>query len=287
LPYCPLVLVMTDVVQRFGERLAVAGVSLQLLRGEVFGLLGPNGAGKTTTIRMAMGLLRPTSGTVEYEGIGSPHDPQVRRHLGVAPQRLALYERLSAQEHLLYFGSLYGLRGAKLQTRAHEVLERVGLVDRRHEQVGAFSGGMQRRLNLASALLHEPKVLLLDEPTAGVDPQSRNSILELVGSLRDGGTTVLYTTHYMEEAQRLCDRVGIIDQGQLCDVGTVDELIHRHGGNSALILERADGHERREVEHLTPALVAAAAEPGLTGLRVEKPSLEAVFLNLTGRRLRD
>jgi len=146
---------------------------------------------------------------------------------------------------------------------------------------------MQRRLNLASALLHEPKVLLLDEPTAGVDPQSRNAILELVGSLRDGGTTVLYTTHYMEEAQRLCDRVGIIDQGLLCDVGTIEELIARHGGKSAIILELPEGEERREVDHLAPALLQAASQTGLIGLRVEKPSLEAVFLNLTGKSLRD
>jgi ABC-2 type transport system ATP-binding protein len=281
---------ITDLRKSFGAIRAVDGVSLEVRKGEVFGLLGPNGAGKSTTINMAMGLLAPDSGTIELEGVGSPRDPAVRRHLGLAPQAIALYEGLTAAENLHFFASLYGLRDSKRRVAA--MLELVGLGPRGNDHVAGFSGGMQRRLNLAAALLHDPPLLLLDEPTAGVDPQSRNSILDTVRTLAKEGRTVIYTTHYMEEAQRICDRVGVIDHGKLLDVGTVDELIRRHGGDSEVIVERGNaenGHaeERLVTKEPLAEISAALAKGDVTSVRVERPTLESVFLHLTGRSLRD
>ncbi len=281
---------LTDLRKSFGSVRAVDGLSLSIHTGEVFGLLGPNGAGKSTTISMAMGLMRPDSGTVELEGRGSPLDPKVRRKLGLAPQAIALYEGLSANENLLFFARLYGLPDAK--RRAAEVLELVGLSQRARDRVGGYSGGMQRRLNLAVALLHNPPLLMLDEPTAGVDPQSRNSILELVRTLAKNGCTIVYTTHYMEEAQKLCDRVGVIDNGKLLDIGTVAELVARHGGDSSVIVERAGTNATNTEERITTTdplreISAALARGDVRGVRVERPTLESVFLHLTGRSLRD
>lgn len=281
---------ITDLHKSFGAIRAVDGVSLEVRKGEVFGLLGPNGAGKSTTINMAMGLLAPDSGAIELEGLGSPRDPSVRRHLGLAPQAIALYEGLTASENLHFFASLYGLRDAKRRVAA--MLELVGLGPRGNDLVAGFSGGMQRRLNLAAALLHDPPLLLLDEPTAGVDPHSRNSILDTVRTLAKEGRTVIYTTHYMEEAQRICDRVGVIDHGKLLDVGTVDELIRRHGGDSEVIVERGNaenGHaeERLVTKEPLAEISAALAKGDVTSVRVERPTLESVFLHLTGRSLRD
>ncbi|MCE9620614.1 MAG: ABC transporter ATP-binding protein [Planctomycetes bacterium] len=281
---------LTDLRKSFGSVRAVDGLSLEIRTGEVFGLLGPNGAGKSTTISMAMGLLRPDSGTVELVGAGSPMDPEVRRKLGLAPQAIALYGNLSANENLLFFARLYGLADAK--SRVAEVLELVGLSARAKDHVSGYSGGMQRRLNLAVALLHKPPLLLLDEPTAGVDPQSRNSILDLVRTLAKGGCTIVYTTHYMEEAQKLCDRVGVIDNGKLLDVGTVAELVSRHGGDSAVVVERSNGNgEAAEERVLTKdplrEISSALARGDVSGVRVERPTLESVFLSLTGRSLRD
>lgn len=281
---------LTDLRKSFGSVRAVDGLSLAVHAGEVFGLLGPNGAGKSTTIAMAMGLVRPDSGTVMLEGAGSPLDPHVRRKLGLAPQAIALYEDLSANENLLFFARLYGLPNAK--RRAAEVLELVGLSQRAGDRVGGYSGGMQRRLNLAVALLHDPPLLMLDEPTAGVDPQSRNSILELVRTLATKGCTIVYTTHYMEEAQKLCDRVGVLDNGKLLDVGSVTELVARHGGDSSVVVERAatngtNAEERIVTSDPLKEISAALARGDVRGVRVERPTLESVFLRLTGRSLRD
>ena len=281
-------LTLTNVKKTFGSTIAVDGLSLQVKKGEVFGFLGPNGAGKTTTISMAVGLLAPDSGTIELDGLGSPLVPENRKVLGVAPQALALYDALTAQENLEFFGRIYGLQGARLKERVDQVLEMVSLSDRRHDRVQTYSGGMKRRLNLAVALVNQPKLVLLDEPTAGVDPQSRNNILEFVRTLKQQGTTVIYTTHYMDEAQRLCDRVAIIDKGKLLAIGTVEELIAKHGGDSLVRGTRKSGEEMR-VQTTNPLVeIQKFLQAGdMQEVRIERPDLEAVFLTLTGRSLRD
>ncbi len=292
--------------KRFGELTAVDGVSFDIGEGETFGLLGPNGAGKTTTISMLVGALHADGGTVTVEGRQDPTHAEVRRRLGIAPQALALYENLSAAENVAFFGSLYGLSGDALAKRVDWALEFTGLGGRRKDRMKTFSGGMKRRLNLACAIVHKPRVLFLDEPTVGVDPQSRNYIFDNIEALREDGTTILYTTHYMEEAERLCDRVAIMDHGKLLALDTVDGLIDAHGGRSlvaatfaeppedpaALGSTLAGGLEGRTLRLKTDEPlreVARLTDAGLhfTTLRVERPDLEAVFLNLTGRRLRD
>jgi len=287
--YPRVVLRIEDVHKSFGGTVAVDGLSLRVRAGECVGLLGPNGAGKTTTMGMAVGLLRPDSGTIVIGGEGAPSDPASRRHVGLCPQAIALYHRLTAIENLVFFGELYGVEAPR--DRAHELLETVGLTDRGGGKVSTFSGGMQRRLNIAAALVHDPPLVLLDEPTAGVDPQSRNAIFDLVRGLRDAGKAVLYTTHYMEEAARLCDRVEIIDRGRVLAVGTVDELIAAHGGESVLTIERLSGVERSQTDDPVRALGSVSLSPEgddpVTGVRIDRPDLETVFLNLTGRTLRD
>jgi len=290
------VLALRDIRRRFGSTIAVDGLSLEVRTGEVFGLLGPNGAGKSTTIAIATGLLAPDAGSVDLLGLGSPSNPKVRMHLGLAPQEITLYAELTARENLRFFADLYGVSNARL--RVDELLALVELDARANDRVATFSGGMKRRLNLAAALVHDPKLVLLDEPTAGVDPQSRNRILELVRRLAGEGKTVLYTTHYMEEAAKICDRVGIVDHGRMLDVGTVAELVARHGGQSAVTIER-DGAEERIFTADPVAEVARQfaransdrerGEVGreVTGLRIERPDLETVFLSLTGRSLRE
>ena len=273
--------------KRFGNVIAVDGLSLEVRRGEILGLLGPNGAGKSTTIHMAVGLVTPDQGTVEVAGRGSPRQPGVRRLLGVAPQALAIYEALSPEENLRFFGRVQGLSGRALAERVDWALSFSALEDRRRDRAGRLSGGMKRRLNLAAALVHDPELLMLDEPTAGVDPQSRNAILDRVVELRTLGRTVVYTTHYMEEASRICDRVAIVDHGRVLALGTVADLISSHGGDPVLVV-REGGVERRlptrdPAGDLARILAAGAVED----FRVERADLEAVFLNLTGRRLRD
>ncbi len=276
-----------DVVKRYGTTVAVDGLSLEIVRGEIFGLLGPNGAGKSTTVHLAVGLIAPDAGQVAVAGAGSPEQPAVRKRLGVAPQTLSLYELLTADENLQFFGKLYGLDGAKLRERCNWALEFVGLKDRRRDRVRTYSGGMKRRLNLAAAVLHDPDVILLDEPTVGVDPQSRNLIFDNIETLKQQGRTIVYTTHYMEEAARLCDRVAIIDQGKLLAMDTVPKLIASHGGPSILIVETRDGEKRIETHDPVTALNQVAAETTVTSFHVERATLEQVFLNLTGRKLRD
>jgi ABC-2 type transport system ATP-binding protein len=278
---------LSGVRKSFGPVVAVEGLSLEIVRGEVFGLLGPNGAGKTTTIRMAVGQLRPDAGTVDLDGRGSPTDPAVRQQIGVAPQTLALYDELSGEENLTFFGRLYGLRGGALKQRVTHLLAFVGLTERRRHRVSTYSGGMKRRLNLAVALVHEPALVLLDEPTAGVDPQSRSAIFDLVRTLQGEGRTVVYTTHYMEEAQRLCDRVGIMDHGRLLALDTVAKLIAMHGRRSTVVTERADGAQRIETADPKTELAGLLQDPSVLRAHVEQADLESVFLALTGRSLRD
>jgi ABC-2 type transport system ATP-binding protein len=307
------VLEVCDLRKRYGELVALDGVTLAVPEGELFGLLGPNGAGKTTLLSVVAGLLQPTSGEVRI--LGRPvraADEGIRRAVGVVPQELALYGELTARENLLFFGRLYGLRGAELRRRVAEALALVGLEDRAGHRARTFSGGMQRRLNLALGLVHGPRLLLLDEPTTGVDPQSRNHIFEDVRRLNAAGLTVIYTSHYMEEVQALCPRVGIMDHGHLIACDSVPGL-----------LRQLDGLIRARVGHVTPALrdrvkqlpgvrlterdghtlelhtadvqgtllrlvgVVNDLQAELTGLETEEPNLERVFLHLTGRALRD
>jgi ABC-2 type transport system ATP-binding protein len=302
-------------VRRFGDRVAVDGVSLEIAPGETYGLLGPNGAGKTTTISMICGVLRRDAGEVTVAGRSLDREPaRAQAAIGYVPQDLALYLDLSAEENLRFFGRLYDLSGDRLRTRVAEVLEVVGLSDRARDRVDTYSGGMKRRLNIAAGLLHEPALLILDEPTAGVDPQSRNSILSAVEVLGGGGLAVLYTTHYMEEAERLCDRVGIIDQGRLVAEGTRAELVAQVGQRGRVRLD-ASGRledlaaaaralptvEQAEVaaggidlvvddaRRMLPRLLELAdgADVEVQSVEVVEPDLEAVFLHLTGKALRD
>lgn len=291
-----------DLEKSFGAMTAVGGVSFVVRDGETFGLLGPNGAGKSTTIGMLTGAIHPDGGSIRINGDQSPTEVSTRREIGFAPQDLSLYEELSAVENLTFFGRLYQLVGKNLHARVQWALEFAGLSDRQKDRVKTFSGGMKRRLNLAVALVHNPRVIFLDEPTAGVDPQSRNHIFERIEELRSQGRTVIYTTHYMEEAQRLCDRVAIMDGGKVLDLDTVPALIDRYGGRSVVKAEFArrpavsvvlpaplDGLSLRfesdrpleEVGRLSSAGVA------FQSLEVTRPDLETVFLTLTGRSLRD
>jgi ABC-2 type transport system ATP-binding protein len=303
-------------VKRFGSLVAVEGVSLTLQRGESVGLLGPNGAGKSTTIALLAGLLVPDSGEVQLEGspIAGETDPR-KRKLGLVPQELALYEDLTARRNLEFFGRLQGLVGANLRRAVDESLQLVGLLDRAGDQVKQFSGGMKRRLNLSVALLHDPELLLLDEPTVGVDPQSRNAIFDNIEQLRQRGKTILYTTHYMEEVERLCDRVIIVDYGRVVADDTLVGLKRRLAGTGRLTLDLSaepeesslqafrncsgvTGVEVREtrvtmtLEDLATGLTAVLGEVKRAGLRIRalesgQASLEDVFLDLTGRSLRD
>lgn len=280
-------LTFSNVRKTFDRIVAVDGLSLSVRKGELFGLLGPNGAGKSTSVSMAVGLLAPESGTVTIEGCGNPAHPAVRQKIGVAPQALALYDLLTGEENLRFFGEVYGLGGAKLDERVKWCLDFVGLTDRRGDRTAGYSGGMKRRLNLAAAVLHDPDLLLLDEPTVGVDPQSRNKIFESIESLHRGGRTIIYTTHYMEEAERLCDRIAIVDAGRLLALGTLQELLAAHGGAPTLVV-RTNGEEQRfQTPNPLGELNRIAAQSTIDEFRMDQPTLEQVFLHLTGRSLRD
>jgi len=276
------VLNLKDVRKSFGKIVAVDGLSLSVRKGEVLGLLGPNGAGKSTSVSLAVGLLAPESGTVTIEGHGNPADPQVRQTIGVAPQALALYDL-----NLRFFGEMYGLSGRTLDERVKWCLDFVGLTDRKGDRAGGYSGGMKRRLNLAAAVLHNPELLLLDEPTVGVDPQSRNKVFESIEALHREGRTIIYTTHYMEEAERLCDRIAIIDAGKLLALGTLSELIAAHGGPPTLMVKTNGGEQRLQTADPLAELNRIAATSTIDGFQMERPTLEQVFLRLTGRSLRD
>ena len=304
-----------SLVKRFGELTAVDGVSFRIAPGETYGLLGPNGAGKTTAISMIAGLLAADDGTVTVCGHDmTPSAIEPKRHLGLVPQDLAIYPELTARENLVFFGKLQGLRGSELNGRVDEVLDLIGLTDRAKDPTKEYSGGMKRRLNIGIGLLHQPTLLILDEPTVGVDPQSRNAILRSVEALSVEGMAVLYTTHYMEEAERLCDRIGIIDSGELQAEGTRDELIRLTGGVDTIRLRgsgdlaaartalvEVDGVERVDLDRQTLTLTAhdapthvaeivgCAASTGvaLTDVEITRPDLESVFLHLTGKALRD
>ncbi|MEL7667368.1 MAG: ABC transporter ATP-binding protein [Actinomycetota bacterium] len=301
--------------KRFDELVAVNDVSFSIEEGEVFGLLGPNGAGKTTTISMVSCLIEPTSGTIVVNGHDSAREPgALKAALGVVPQEIALYPTLTAAENLRFWGSMYGLRGDALKSAVADALELAGLADRAKERVEKYSGGMKRRINIAAGILHKPRVLLMDEPTVGIDPQSRNHILETVKDLNAAGMTVLYTSHYMEEVEYLCDRIAIMDHGVIIAEGTLNELRDVVGGMDVVavkvagvtseVLERVRAIEGVEgVESVEDALEVLTRSSGsimgrlvstlesegahVTSVSVTEPNLESVFLHLTGKSLRD
>ncbi len=309
------VLACRDLRKTFGDLVAVDGVGFQIAPGETYGLLGPNGAGKTTTISMIAGLLERDGGEVLVEGRPlTTTSVEAKSAIGYVPQDLAIYPDLSGRENLRFFGRLYGLAGEELTARVQGVLQIVGLADRAGDPAKEYSGGMKRRLNIGIGLLHRPRLLILDEPTVGVDPQSRNAILESVDRLSGEGMAVLYTTHYMEEAERLCDRVGIIDLGELKAEGTRRELVSLVGQRDQVALALSGAVEpaaeacRRlaavhdvsakddglelvvdEARRTLPAILETVAEAGASVRSVEvvEPNLEAVFLHLTGKALRD
>jgi ABC-2 type transport system ATP-binding protein len=312
-----------DLHKNFGDIYAVQGVSFEAKVGEILSLLGPNGAGKSTTISMLACLLHPTQGDALIMGHSILREPMsVKEAIGVVPQEIALYEDLSARENLNFWGKMYGLRGAPLKQRVDEVLEIIGLAERQKGRVGKFSGGMKRRLNIGIALLHRPEVIIMDEPTVGIDPQTRRRILDSVKEFNRQGMTVLYTTHYMEEAQELSDHIAIMDQGKIIAFGTHDELVKIVGeldridlilsAESEQLLETwqaTDGVHQALVQATSeedptdgrvtvlvddsnvvlPRLFESAVLAGvrITSVEIQEPNLEAVFLHLTGRALRD
>jgi len=311
------ILEVRDLVKKYGDFTAVKGISFSVEEGEIFSLLGPNGAGKTTTISVISTLFAPSSGDASVYGFSVLKDPMaVKGCIGVVPQELALYEDLTALENLNFWGQMYGLSGKALSDRIAEVLDQIGLKDKAKQRIKTYSGGMKRRVNIGIGLLHKPKLLFMDEPTVGIDPQSRRAILDSVKELNQQGMTILYTTHYMEEAQELSDRVGIIDHGELIALGTQEELTRQVDETDTLVLHiaenedpqplverlqsldgvrRADAidHEISLITHSAQELIApairAAEETGIKiySMDIREPNLEAVFLHLTGRALRD
>jgi ABC-2 type transport system ATP-binding protein len=312
---------MTNIVEvhnlrkHYGEFQAVKGLDFVIKQGEIFGFLGPNGAGKTTTISMLSTLLAPTNGSANVCGFDLVKQPnEVKKRIGLVPQDLALYPTLSARDNLEFFGSIYGLRGKALKERVNWALELVGLADRAKDAIDKYSGGMKRRINIAAGLLHRPEILFLDEPTVGVDPQSRNYIFENIERLNKEGLTILYTTHYMEEAERLCNRIAIIDQGTIIALDTPKALINSLGGGiihmglhngkgeavatqaqtlkSVKSIRRLDGRVEIETYRAQEALIGVLEvtnqlDAQVTSLQILEPNLETVFLHLTGKKLRD
>ncbi|MEK5490549.1 ABC transporter ATP-binding protein [Paenibacillus sp. FSL R7-0297] len=307
--------VLTDVVKRYDSKLIVDHVNFSLQEGEIFGLLGPNGAGKSTTISMICGLLKADSGEILIDGLSVREKPlEVKKRIGLVPQELALYENMSAAENVSFFGKLYGLRGKLLKERIQEALEFTGLSDRAREKPSTFSGGMKRRLNIACAIMHRPRLIIMDEPTVGIDPQSRNHILESVKTLNKLGSTIIYTSHYMEEVAAVCDRVAIMDKGHIIACGTESELRERVAHEEKIVVKAANitpalinelsRHPRiSRVEAVQDAVelylpssqselqdilfIFAKHEGVIASLNIEEPDLETLFLSLTGRTLRD
>jgi len=311
------ILQVQNLVKKYGDFTAVNGISFDIKEGEIFSLLGPNGAGKTTTISILSTLYAPTSGDAMISGYSVTKNPMaVKQVIGVVPQDIALYEDLTARENLIFWGQMYGLSGKGLASRVDEVLEQIGLTDKAKNRVKTYSGGMKRRVNIGVGLLHKPRLLFMDEPTVGIDPQSRRAILDTVKDLNKQGMSLLYTTHYMEEAEELSDRVGIIDHGELIALGTQKELTQQVGETETLILHVGESDDPEalanslkglkdvleanaadhkvsvitpDAEEVLAAIVSKANERGIKirSIDIREPNLEAVFLHLTGRALRD
>ncbi len=299
--------------KRFGRVEALVDVSFTIRAGEVFGLLGPNGAGKTTTVRILTGVLWPDGGRVTVCGEEiSPRTPKARRILGVVPQQITVYDELTARDNLRFWGRLYGLRGKELESRIEDLLAAVGLGGRADDRVLTYSGGMKRRLNLCMGLIHQPRVLVLDEPTLGIDPQARLLLLERVRAIARDGTCVLYTTHYLEEAEGLCSRIAILDHGKVLAQGTLDELLTLAGHRGIIRLQGTFTEGERErlgqvegtrllscdangavLEHVGMEQVSRLLHdllewfPSVSNVSIERPSLQSVFIQLTGRELRE
>ena len=298
----------------YGTHPALRGISFSIKQGEFYGLLGPNGAGKTTTISIISTIVKPDEGTVTIDGMDLASDPiACKKIIGVVPQEIALYDNLTAQENLMFWGSLHAVDKPTLKKRIDENLEMMGLSDRRNDKVKDYSGGMKRRVNIAASLLHLPKILFMDEPTVGIDPQSRNLIFEVVEKLHKAGMTIIYTTHYMEEAERLCDRIGIIDNGEIVAQGTLNELrtqsamkgsINVQFGNfspekeallktsfnsGSAIIDNKFIYPSDDVKKDLPKLIIKCSELGLepTHIDIEEVNLETIFLKFTGKKLRD
>ena len=311
-------LTVSDLRKSFGEITAVKGVSFAVGKGESFGLLGPNGAGKSTIINMITGLFPPTSGAVHMKDIDViKNTKQAQKLIGVVPQEIALYQSMSARENLKFWGRMYDLSGRALEKSVDEVLEIIGLTERAKDKVETFSGGMKRRVNIGAAILHQPELLIMDEPTVGIDPQSRNHILETVKRLNSEGMTIIYTSHYMEEVEYLCERIGIIDHGELIALGTLHELRETIGDHSKIVLSldnKTSNHEiiphsltgqfsekdihlndnqliifHKDPQFILSDLIQSVTSTGtkVTSVDIIEPNLESVFLHLTGRSLRD
>ena len=305
---------MKNVIKRYGDTTALDHLNLDVADGEILGLLGPNGAGKTTAIRVLCGLIDADAGDVQVFGKKQNiSNLQIRRDIGLVTQEITVYNELSATENLKYFGGLYGLRGAELADNVQEMLEFVGLTDRAKKRPSTFSGGMQRRLNIACALVHKPKLVIMDEPTVGIDPQSRNHILESVKKIAQKGTTVLYTSHYMEEVQAICSRIAIMDAGRVIAEGTIDQLMARIKHEDRINLHAVSPSDELTTElsaisgvksvnvqgaqytiisgagsgNLNRIMEIAQRHGGVKSFSEDKPNLEDVFLTLTGKRLRD
>ncbi len=276
-----------DVFKNYDGTPALDGLSFEIKLGEIFGLLGPNGAGKTTTVHILAGILPFNKGTVLIRDKNIQHAPDIFKTIGIAPQSLSLYENLSALENLSFFGKLFGLKGQTLKQKTQQALSFVQLSEWAHKRVKTFSGGMKRRLNLAAALIHDPEILILDEPTVGVDPQSRNAIFDNIKNLKEQGRTIIYTTHYMEEAQQLCDRVAIIDHGKLMALGTVRQLIDQYGDETVLVVETTEAVKKFKTDDPLKVLEKLKNKETILNFRLERSNLEQVFLNLTGHSLRD
>ncbi|SHH75122.1 ABC-2 type transport system ATP-binding protein [Caloranaerobacter azorensis DSM 13643] len=311
-----MTLLRVDNLKKYFKKIkAVDGISFEVKKGEIFGLLGPNGAGKSTTISMISTLFKPTSGDIFFKGRSIFENPiEIRKNLGIVPQEIALYPTLSGYENLRFWGNAYGLRGKKLKIRIEEVSEIIGIKDRLKDKVEKYSGGMKRRINIGAALLHKPELLIMDEPTVGIDPQSRKHILDTVLSLNKKGMTVIYTSHYMEEVEYLCNRISIMDKGKIIATGTKDELINIVNGQKVinlkfdkiskeLIRKIKDINYISQIEVLDDEIIlttvnentifkdiidkVSETDSNILSIDVKKTNLESVFLHLTGKALRD
>jgi len=303
---------VTNLSKSYGDIKAVNDISFEITKGEIFGLLGPNGAGKSTTLNMMSTVVKNDTGTIVIDGLDVKNNSEKsKRLIGVVPQEISLYEDLSAYQNLLFWGNLYGIPSKELKERIDKTLELIGLLDRKKDPIKTYSGGMKRRINIAAALLHQPKVLFMDEPTVGIDPQSRNHIFEVIETLNKQGMTIIYTTHYMEEVERLCDRIAIIDSGKIVAQGTQSELADLVNAKESIQLEfdfLSEQHvnELKEslqypmkqsenkllievtVKELTKVITACnELQLSINDIQLNKVNLEAIFLSLTGKQLRD
>ncbi|WP_026575211.1 ABC transporter ATP-binding protein [Bacillus sp. UNC438CL73TsuS30] len=302
-------LTVNNLVKRYGAKTALDNISFLVKEGSCFGLLGPNGAGKSTTMKIITGIIDADSGEVDVFGqdIRKSAD-QIRRLVGYVPQEITLYDKISAYNNLIFFGEMYGVKGRLLKERITEVLEQVGLSERANDPIHTYSGGMKRRINIAAAMLHKPKLIILDEPTVGIDPQSRNHIFEIIKNLRSEGVTIIYSTHYMEEVESLCDDIAIIDHGKVIVQGNLDDLLRLYATKAIYLelenqshppvipgIKKVSEHKKGwllETDEVLPSMENTIQTVTVTGTKVKalemmKPSLESVFLSLTGTTLRD